>query len=297
MKTHFSFLKIWAIAGMICMIPVAKGFSQEVIASSSYHGYIPVNGLSMYYESYGTGEPIVLLHGAYMTIDMNWSQIIPLLSKNHRVIAFELQGHGHTADIYRPFSYPALAADVAAAMQYLKISDATVLGYSFGGTVAIQLAASYPELVKNLIAVSTVYKSGGWLPEIREIFSTFKPESFDQTPLMTGYKKVAPDTAYWHKFVAKMIRFEQEVYNLGDDTIRSIKSPVLMIMGDNDGVDLGHVAAMYKLLGGVISGDLQGVPKSHLAILPGKTHVSLIMDTEAIVSLVLGFLHPSQPGR
>lgn len=171
------------------MIPVAKGFSQDIIASSSYHGYLPVNGLNMYYESHGTGEPIVLLHGAFMTIDMNWGQIIPLLAKNHRVIAFELQGHGHTSDIYRAFSYPALAEDVAAAMQYLKISNATVLGYSFGGTVAIQLAAKHPELVKNLIAVSTVYKSSGWLPEVTQLFSAFTPESFDQSPLMTEYKK------------------------------------------------------------------------------------------------------------
>jgi pimeloyl-ACP methyl ester carboxylesterase len=216
-------------------------------------GYAPVNGLKLYYEIHGEGKPLVLLHGSYMTIDLNWSQLIPELAKSHKVIALEMQGHGHTADIDRPLSYKALADDIAGLLQYLKVDSADVMGYSLGGTVAYAFAIGHPAMVKKLTLISTVYKYNGWQPEVLDVFRTFKPEFLDQTPLKPAYEKVAPDPGHWTAFVSKYVKFDGQDFDLGADNIKAIKSPVLLIMGDNDGVDLQHKADMYKLAGGGFS--------------------------------------------
>ncbi len=255
------------------------------------NGYAPVNGLKIYYEIYGEGKPVVLLHGAYLSSDMNWGQLIPELSKTRKVITLELQGHGRTADITRAISYPAMANDVAGVLKYLKIDSADFIGYSFGGTIAFQLAISNPRLVSKLIIISASHKYEALLPEGREMLKGFQNTFFDGSPLMTEYKRLAPDTAHWHAFVDKMIRFDNTAFNLGDGNIKTIKAPVLLVMGDNDGFDLTQTIATYRLLGGGVFGDVSGLPKSQLAILPGKTHVSLIMDTEKITSTIRPFLN------
>lgn len=253
-------------------------------------GYAPVNGLKLYYEIHGEGQPLVLLHGSYMTIDLNWSQVIPELAKNHKVIALEMQGHGHTADIDRPISYKGLADDVAGLLKYLKIDSADVLGYSLGGTVAYEFAILHPAMLKKLVLISTVYKYNGWQKEVLDVLSTFKPEFFDQTPLKPAYEKVAPDPAHWRAFLTKYMTFDKENFDLGADNIKTIKAPTLLIMGDNDGVDLQHKAEMYRLAGGGVFGDMAGLPKSQLAILPGTTHVSLMMETDKLLSIITPFL-------
>jgi pimeloyl-ACP methyl ester carboxylesterase len=253
-------------------------------------GYAPVNGINVYYEVHGEGRPIVLLHGSYMTINLNWSQLIPELAKTRKVIAVEMQGHGHTAYSERAMTFPVLAADVAGVMKYLKIDSADIVGYSFGGTVAYQLTIQNPELVKKLVIISSTYKIDGWQPEVRNIFNIVRPEFFDATPLRAEYVKVAPDTSYWHKFVAKMIELDKTPFDLGDDNIKKIKVPVLIICGDNDGIDKTILINTYKLLGGAVSADMVGVPKSQLAIIAGKGHVSLMMDSGAILANLNSFL-------
>lgn len=253
-------------------------------------GYAPVNGLKIYYETYGEGSPIVLLHGAFMTIGMNWQELLPLLSQHRRVIALEMQGHGHTADIDRPFGIDAFASDVAGVLQYLHIPKATILGYSMGGTVAIQFSIRYPAMVDKLIVISSVYKKTGWLPAVQNAFDHFDPSFFDQTPLMPAYKAVAPDTAHWHAFVKKMIVFDKTSFDLGENNIRALKMPVLLLMGDNDGTDPVETAKFYQLLGGGVSADMMPMPASRWAVLPGKSHVSLMMDTPAVFGLVDSFL-------
>src|SRR5262249_44113352 len=125
-------------------------------------GYASVNGLKMYYEVHGSGEPILLLHGSFMTINLTFSQLIPELSKTRKVVAVEIQGHGHNADIERVFSFESMADDVAACLKLLKIDHADVLGYSMGGAVALQLVIRHPEIVRKLILISTAFKSDGW---------------------------------------------------------------------------------------------------------------------------------------
>ena len=253
-------------------------------------GYAPVNGLKLYYEIHGEGQPIVLLHGAYMTIDLNWREIIPELAKSHKVIALEMQGHGRTADIDRPVTFKALGDDVAGLLKYLKIDSADVLGYSLGGTVAFSFAIQHPEMLKKLVLISTVYKTTGWQPELQAAFKNFKPELFENTPLKAAYEAVAPDPGHWKQFLAKYMEYGKQDYNLGDDNVKAIKAPALVIMGDNDGVDLRFKADLYKLLGGGVIGDFAGLPKSQLAILPGTTHVSLMMETSKLLAIIQPFL-------
>jgi pimeloyl-ACP methyl ester carboxylesterase len=254
-------------------------------------GLAPVNGLKLYYEVHGEGKPIVLLHGSYMTIDLNFGELIPQLAKNRKVIALEMQGHGRTADIDRPVSYKALSDDVAALLKYLKVDSADVLGYSLGGTVAFDLAINHPEMVNKLIAVSTVHKYTGWSQAVRDVLKTIKPEFLDGTPLKTEYDRVAPDPRQWHAFLDKYMKFDQQDFDLGAENIRKIKSPVLLIMGDNDGVDMSYKAELYKLCGGDVFADMQGLPQSQLAIIPGATHVTLMMQTDKLVPVIMPFLN------
>lgn len=257
-------------------------------------GYAPVNGLKMYYEIHGQGKPLVLLHGSYMTIDLNYNAIIPVLAKSHQVIALEMQGHGRTADINRAFGYPAFADDVAGLLKHLKIDSADILGYSLGGTVALQLAIRHPKVVSKLVIISSVYKHEGWIKAARDLFTTMKPEFFDATPLKTEYDRVAPDKAHWRTFVEKNIAFDNQPFDLGIENVKAIKAPTLLISGDNDGVDFNHLTEMYRALGGGVFGDMAGLPKSQLAVLPAMTHVTLMMQTDNLASIILPFLNGTQ---
>src|SRR5882672_5931963 len=145
-------------------LAVFQSYGQQGKPSDS--GYAPVNGIKVYYEVYGEGRPIVLLHGAFYTIEMNWGQLIPELSKTRKVIAIELQGHGHTPFSDRKLDFATLASDVEGIMNHLKVDSADVAGYSFGGYVAYQLAIQSPERVTKLVIISSTYKSSGWMPEI-----------------------------------------------------------------------------------------------------------------------------------
>jgi len=282
-KTIFSLLLV------INMLSTLNSDAQQPLTPAS-SGYAPVNGSKVYYEMYGAGDPIVLLHGAYMTINSNWSELIPVLSKTRKVIALELDGHGHTPLSQRPYSYQTLASDVAAVLKYLKIDSADILGFSYGGTIAFQFAIQQPAMTKKLIIISSTYKSEGWLNIMYNMLAGIKPDAFDNTPIKSEYIKVAPDTSNWHRFIATMLKFSAEKFNLGDDKIKNIKAPVLLIMGDNDGTDKKVLAETYSLLGGNVFGDVVGIPRSQLAILPAKGHGTLLMDTHAIAAIVGSFL-------
>jgi pimeloyl-ACP methyl ester carboxylesterase len=253
-------------------------------------GYVPVNGIKVYYEVYGAGKPIVLIHGAFYTIGMNWGQLIPELSKTRKVIAIEMQGHGHTPYSDRKLDFPTLASDVEGVMDHLKIDSADVVGYSMGGSVAYQLTIQSPKRVRKLVIISSTYKSSGWRPEVTNAFKSFKPEFFTNSPMETAYDAVAPDKTKWTKYLEQMFAFAATPFDMGDANIAKITSPVLIISGDNDGLDKIELIKTYQLLGGGVSADIGPMPKSHLAIVPSQGHVSLMMQTKTIFGYLDGFL-------
>ncbi|MES1222669.1 MAG: alpha/beta hydrolase [Bacteroidota bacterium] len=261
---------------------------QQIKPSAS--GYAPVNGTKIYYEVYGEGKPLVLLHGAFYTIEMNWASLLPELSKSRKVIAIEMQGHGHSPYSDRELSITTLASDVEKVMDYLKIDSADVAGYSMGGSVAYQFAVQSPKRLRKLVIISSTYKTSGWLPVVNGAFKDFKPEFFDNTPLQTAYDAVAPDKTKWRKFLEQMFVFAKVPFNVGDANISKITAPVLIISGDNDGTDKVELMKTYQLLGGGIAADMQPMPKSHLAIVPSQGHVSLMMQTETILNYLNDFL-------
>jgi pimeloyl-ACP methyl ester carboxylesterase len=276
---------VFIIAMLLFTVFQSKGQSKPTES-----GYAPVNGIKVYYEVYGEGKPLVLLHGAFMTIEMNWGQLIPELSKTRKVIAIELRGHGHTPFSEGKLDLTTMASDVDGVMSYLKVDSADVAGYSMGGSVAYQLTVQSPKRVKKLVIISSTYKSSGWLPVVNNGFKAFKPEFLTNTPLKTGYDAVAPDKTKWTKFIEQMIAFVQTPFDMGDSNIAKITSPVLIIAGDNDGLDKVELMKTYQLLGGGVAADLQPMPKSHLAIVPSQSHVSLMMQTASIFGYMDGFL-------
>ena len=270
------------------MFAAFRADGQQIKPSGS--GYAPVNGIKVYYEVYGKGTPLVLLHGAFYTIDMNWNQLIPELSKNRKVIAIEMQGHGHTPFSDRELSITNLASDVEKVMDYLKIDSADVAGFSMGGSVAYQFAVQSPKRLRKLVIISSTYKTNGWLPIVNSAFDNFKPEFFDDTPLKTAYDAVAPDKTKWRRFLEQMFAFAKLPFNVGDSNIAKISAPVLIISGDNDGLDKIELIKTYQLLGGGVTADLGPMPKSQLAIVPSQGHVSLMMQTTTILNYLNSFL-------
>jgi pimeloyl-ACP methyl ester carboxylesterase len=287
LQAHKPLTSILLIA--ICiMFTASRSNAQQFKPSSS--GYAPANGIKVYYEVYGEGKPLVLLHGAFYTIGMNWGELIPELSKTRKVIAIEMQGHGHTPYSDRELSITTLASDVEKVMDYLKIDSADVAGYSMGGSVAYQFAVQSPKRLRKLVIISSTYKTDGWLPIVSGGFKDFKPEFFDNTPIKTAYDAVAADKTKWRAFLQQMLDFVKVPFNVGDSNIAKIAAPVLIVSGDNDGLDKVELMKTYNLLGGGVSADLQPMPKSQLAIVPSQGHVSLMMQTTTILDYMNGFL-------
>jgi pimeloyl-ACP methyl ester carboxylesterase len=233
--------------------------------------YAEVNGLNMYYEIHGTGRPLVLLHGAYMTIDA-MGEVAPALAETRQVIAVELQGHGRTADIDRPLTYEQMADDIAALLRHLVIEKADIFGYSMGGGVAFQVAIRHPEVVRRLVIASASYTSGGMHPELLEMIPTLTPEIFAGSPIEEAYLRTAPNPDDFPTLVAKMKQLDMEPFAWPPEDIRGIAAPTLLIIGDSDAIRPEHAVELFQLLGGGVMGDLAGLPKSQLAVLPGTTH-------------------------
>ena len=254
---------------------------------------VEVNGMQMYYEVTGSGEPLVVLHGAYMNIP-SMGEIIPMLAKTHRVYAVELQGHGRTTDIDRPITYPNLADDVAAFMDAVGLGKADVFGYSMGAAAGLQLAIRHPAKVSRLVAASVAYDAEGWQPEFRE----FVPQmTVDMLPPMLEqeYRKLAADPDGFRELARKLIALEREPMAWEAD-VRALKVPVLIVTGDADVATLEHSVAMFRLLGGGIMGDMgRPLPASRLAVMPATSHTAVITQPELLHALIEPFLRGDTP--
>jgi pimeloyl-ACP methyl ester carboxylesterase len=261
--------------------------------------YAEVNGLNMYYEIHGTGQPLVVLHGAYMTIDA-MGEIVPRLSESRQIIAVELQGHGRTADVDRLLTYEQMADDVAALLRHVGIASADVFGYSMGGGVAFQFAIRHPELVRKLVAASVSYTHDGMHLELLTMFPTITPELFAGSPIEEAYLRIAPNPEDFPTLVEKLKQLDSTPYAWPVEDIRGIAAPTLFIVGDSDAVRLEHAVELFKLLGGGVMGDLTGLPKSQLAVLPSTTHFvppgfGVLDRADWLVSMIGDFLDAPMP--
>jgi pimeloyl-ACP methyl ester carboxylesterase len=253
-------------------------------------GYVPVNGLKMYYEIHGEGDPVVLLHGSFMTISNNWTGWIGELSKTRQVIAVEFQGHGRTADTGRDFSYESLADDVAALLDFLNIKQADLIGYSMGGGVAMLCAIRHPAKVRKVVSISAVFRHDGWVKEALDAFPQLTAETLKGSPIEAEYKKLSPTPDEFPNFIKRVIAMDLKPYDFGSENLKATKAPMFFIHGDADGVRLEHIAEMFRLKGDEIFGDMRPRSASRLAILPDTTHVTLMERKDAIIPMANDFL-------
>jgi pimeloyl-ACP methyl ester carboxylesterase len=252
-------------------------------------GYAPVNGLKMYYEIHGSGDPLVLLHGAFMAVTGDWSVWINELAKTRKVIAVDMQGHGRTADINRDITYENLSDDIAKLLEYLKVEGADVMGYSLGGGVAIEFAIRHPEKVRKVVVISAPLRRDGWVKEANDFWPNFSFEMMKGTPAETEREKLNPVPNSFPPFFEHIKAAALRPYDFGAGNLKATKAPFFFINGDADGVRLDHIAEMYRLKGGDLHGDMRPHPESRLAIIPNTTHVTLMNRMSVIVPMVNDF--------
>lgn len=268
----FRSLRIIVIS--LCMIT-------EIMPISAQTGYAPVNGIEMYYEIHGAGKPLVLIHGGGSTIRSNFSNVLPLLAKKHKVIAVELQAHGHTSDRNAPESFEQDADDVADLLRHLKVEKADILGFSNGGTTTMKIGIKYPSLVNKLVIISAVYKREGMF---NGFFEMMEHATIKDMPehLQHAFLEINNDSAallnMFNKDRMRMINFK----DWKDEDLALIKAPSLIVLGDKDVVTTEHAVDMNRKIKG-----------SELLILPGN-HGSLIGegtdDPGPIPALTIGII-------
>jgi pimeloyl-ACP methyl ester carboxylesterase len=255
---------------------------------------VAVNAMQMYYEVSGEGDPLIVLHGAYMNIP-SMGAIIPRLAETHKVYALELQGHGRTTDIDRPITYQNLADDVAAFMDAVGLGKADVFGYSMGAEAALQLAIRHPGKVNKLVAASAAYDIEGWQREFRAFIPQMTVEMILGLPFAEEYRKLAPNPDGFPALVKKLIALEHEPMAWEGD-LKALKTPILIIAGDADVMTLEHSIAMFRLLGGGIMGDMgKPLPASRLAILPATSHTAVIGQADLLHAIIEPFLKGDKP--
>lgn len=256
--SHFLLLLIFAACNFDGENKKAKNsITQSDDTFMVKNGYSDVNGIKMYYEIYGEGKPLVLIHGGGSTIETSFGRVIPILAKKHQLICVELQAHGRTGDRSADLSFTQDADDVAALLRNLNIDSADIFGFSNGANTALQLAIRHPHLCRSIIAGSPLLKKNGTFPQFWEFM---KGGTFDQMPQQykDAFLKVNPDSAklrnMFQKCANRMIHFTE----FSDEEIKAIKAPVLLINGDPDVATSEHMVAMQKF-----------IPNCRLAVIPG----------------------------
>jgi pimeloyl-ACP methyl ester carboxylesterase len=275
------------IAGLMLTALTTGSSAGTERAQQFISGYAPVNGLRMYYEIHGiaTGyrPPLVLLHGGGSTIETSFGKVLGSFARTRKVIAFEQQGHGRTADVDRPFSFERSADDAASLLGYLKIGKADFYGYSNGGNIALQIAIRHPELVRKLIVASAMFKREGLSPEFWE---SMKHATLESMPaeLKEAYLKTAPHPERLQAFHDKSVRRMLEFTDWPSETLRSIDAPTMVMVADGDIVRPEHAVEMFRLL-----------PRGRLAVLPDTDHMTLVRRADWQASMIEAFLDASAP--
>jgi pimeloyl-ACP methyl ester carboxylesterase len=250
--------------------------SEETMVRTT-DGYAPVNSVQMYWRSYGEGgAPLVVVHGGFGTVD-TWGGLLEQLAERRRVIAVELQGHGRTADIDRPFRCESFGDDLGALIEHLGLGQADLLGYSLGAASSLRAAIQHPDKIRRLAIVSTVFKREGWFPEVLAGMDQVGRAGFEmmrQSPLYAAYAAVAPDVDAFPVLMDRTGELLRQPYDWTED-VRGLRMPTLLVYADADSIPPSHAAEFYALLGGGLrdanwDGSLR--PASRLAVLPGRTH-------------------------
>jgi pimeloyl-ACP methyl ester carboxylesterase len=257
--------------------------------------YAEVNGINLYYETHGTGRPLVLLHGGLGSGEM-FGPVLPLLAARHQVIAVDLQGHGRTADIDRPIDVRLMAGDIAALIDHLRLATPDVVGYSLGGGVALQTAAQYPAKVRRLVMVSANLRPDAIYPEMRAQqgqVNAAAAEFMKETPMYQLYQRVAPRPQDFPRLLTKIGEAMAEGFDFTEE-VRGLKMPTLVVAADADMAPPSHYVEVFELLdGGLRDGGWmgEGRPKGGhaLAILPGLTHYN-IFSSPLFAAATLAFL-------
>jgi pimeloyl-ACP methyl ester carboxylesterase len=251
-------------------------------AGAVERGYAPLNGLELYYEIHGDpakdGVPLVLLHGGGSTIETSFGKLIPLVSKARQVIAFEQQGHGHTADVDRPFSFEQSAEDAVALLQHLHAAKADFLGYSNGGHIALEIALRHPEVVRSLVLQSVMFSRDGTDPGFWQGFDHAKPDDMP-LELRKAYLATAPHPEQLPSFFAKSVQRMREFKGWTRARLQTIRAPTFLIVGDRDIVRVEHAAQMQRLL-----------PDARLAVLPATDHLVMTDRAAEVASMLDEFL-------
>jgi pimeloyl-ACP methyl ester carboxylesterase len=272
---------IFVLASLALLTGGPVHAQDKLDAAAAKGRYADVNGLRMYYELHGTGKPLVVLHGAF-----GWATAYPGLAKGRQQIVVELQGHGHTADVDRPLSVEQMADDVAALLDHLKVERADVFGYSLGGSVALALAVRHPERVGRVAINGAIFAAlrEAYEPETFEQFKNL-PADFAPPMLKDRYDQVAPDPKHWPALVAKVRKMGLEWKGLTREQMKSIKAPVLITLGDRDGVRPEHAVEMFRL-----------IPNAKLAVFPGGDHFLLMTAPDTVLGPVAAFLDAPEGG-
>jgi pimeloyl-ACP methyl ester carboxylesterase len=248
-------------------------------------GYAKVNGLEMYYELHGgedaPGRPLVLLHGGILTVDLAFGAVLPALADTRRIVAPELQGHGHTADTDREITLPNLACDVVALLDDLGIAQADLFGFSLGALTALEVAVRHPERVGRLVLASAQYTQDGYHDEVRapDYSSPLLPSQADFQEMADAYAAVSPHPEHFQDFLAKCSTAAHGPLPWTADDLRALEAPTLLVIGDTDFVRVEHAAEMHRL-----------IPRSRLAVLPDTTHMSLMKRTSLLLPMLDEFL-------
>lgn len=286
-------LAIATMAGLTLALPAHAQSEGPQMPAPSTSGYAPVNGVEVYYASYGAGTPIVLLHGGLMS-GSSFAPIIDILAQTHQVVTLDLQGHGHTLPFDRPMTFEAMADDVAGVIDYLKLEKPAVLGYSLGATTALRLAIQHPDLIGKLVHVSAPYAfADGWhdynLEGMRSMSSALA-EGMMQSPMYDAYAAEAPDASNFPVLLDKVGDMMRAGFDYAEE-LSQLKVPTMLIYADWDAVRISHAANFFELLGGGLHDagwDGSGRNQNRLAIIPGLTHYTMV--SPQLAATALGFI-------
>jgi pimeloyl-ACP methyl ester carboxylesterase len=244
-------------------------------------GYAPVNGVRMYWQSWGNGgTPLILAPGGY-GLTSTFAPLLDQLAQRRQVIAIELQGHGHTRDIDRSFAFSAFGDDIAALIRHLDLGRADLLGYSLGGGASLRATIQHPDLVRRLALVCTPFRRDGWFPAVREAMKSNHSSNFDQfrqSPMYADWLRVAPDKEAFPTLMDKTGALLAQPYDWTEE-VRAISTPTMLVYADADSIGVGHMAEFFTLLGGgQADGNFDGSAPTEMrmAVLPGRTHYNIL---------------------